>query len=102
MRSFWRKSWRARRRVKKLCTGFTERRYERCRMVVENSVRLGDLERAGGPPQEHQQLMRRVDPAACCGNLMPLLDSDSTKKPSIAGRLGASLSRLASRLLVAS
>ncbi len=38
---------------------FTERRFERCRMVVANSVRLGDLERAGGPPQEHQQLMRQ-------------------------------------------
>jgi 2-polyprenyl-6-methoxyphenol hydroxylase-like FAD-dependent oxidoreductase len=37
---------------------FTERRYERCRMVVENSVRLGDLEQSGGSPQEHEKLMR--------------------------------------------
>jgi 2-polyprenyl-6-methoxyphenol hydroxylase-like FAD-dependent oxidoreductase len=37
---------------------FTARRYERCRMVVENSVRLGDIERAGGSPQEHEKLMR--------------------------------------------
>jgi 2-polyprenyl-6-methoxyphenol hydroxylase-like FAD-dependent oxidoreductase len=37
---------------------FTERRYERCRLVVENSVRLGDLEQSGGSQQEHEQLMR--------------------------------------------
>lgn len=37
---------------------FTARRYERCRMVVENSVRLGDIERAGGSPREHGELMR--------------------------------------------
>jgi 2-polyprenyl-6-methoxyphenol hydroxylase-like FAD-dependent oxidoreductase len=37
---------------------FTERRYERCRIVVENSVRLGDIERSGGSQQEHEQLMR--------------------------------------------
>lgn len=37
---------------------FTERRYERCRMVVENSVRLGEIEQRGGSPQEHEQLMR--------------------------------------------
>jgi 2-polyprenyl-6-methoxyphenol hydroxylase-like FAD-dependent oxidoreductase len=37
---------------------FTARRYERCRMVVENSVRLGDIEQGGGSQQEHQQLMR--------------------------------------------
>jgi 2-polyprenyl-6-methoxyphenol hydroxylase-like FAD-dependent oxidoreductase len=37
---------------------FTTRRYERCRLVVENSVRLGDIERGGGSPQEHEKLMR--------------------------------------------
>lgn len=37
---------------------FTQRRYERCRMVVENSVRLGDIEQNGGSPQEHEKLMR--------------------------------------------
>ncbi len=37
---------------------FTARRYERCQLVVENSVRLGDIERGGGSPQEHEKLMR--------------------------------------------
>ena len=37
---------------------FMKRRFERCRMVVENSVRLGDLERDGGSNEEHQALMR--------------------------------------------
>lgn len=37
---------------------FTARRFERCRIVVENSVRLGDIERSGGSMQEHEQLMR--------------------------------------------
>lgn len=37
---------------------FTERRYERCRSVVENSVRLGEIEQRGGSPQEHEKLMR--------------------------------------------
>jgi 2-polyprenyl-6-methoxyphenol hydroxylase-like FAD-dependent oxidoreductase len=37
---------------------FMARRYERCRTVVENSVRLGDIERGGGSPQEHEKLMR--------------------------------------------
>lgn len=37
---------------------FTTRRYERCRTVVENSLRLGDMERTGAPKEEHGQLMR--------------------------------------------
>jgi 2-polyprenyl-6-methoxyphenol hydroxylase-like FAD-dependent oxidoreductase len=37
---------------------FTERRFDRCRVVVENSVRLGDIERTGGSPEEHARLMR--------------------------------------------
>jgi len=37
---------------------FTARRYERCRTVVENSLRLGDMERSGASKQEHEQLMR--------------------------------------------
>jgi 2-polyprenyl-6-methoxyphenol hydroxylase-like FAD-dependent oxidoreductase len=37
---------------------FTDRRFERCRMVVENSVRLGEIERTGGSPAEHEKLMR--------------------------------------------
>jgi 2-polyprenyl-6-methoxyphenol hydroxylase-like FAD-dependent oxidoreductase len=37
---------------------FTHRRFERCRIVVENSVRLGDIERNGGSPSEHERVMR--------------------------------------------
>ncbi len=37
---------------------FNARRYERCRLVVENSVRLGDLEQTGESQQEHERLMR--------------------------------------------
>ena len=37
---------------------FTARRYERCRMVVENSVRLGELEMARAPAQEQAELQR--------------------------------------------
>ena len=39
---------------------FMDRRFERCRIVVENSVRLGDLERQGGSKEAHQQLMRET------------------------------------------
>jgi 2-polyprenyl-6-methoxyphenol hydroxylase-like FAD-dependent oxidoreductase len=37
---------------------FQERRWERCRMVVENSLRLGEIEISGGDPQEHSRIMR--------------------------------------------
>lgn len=37
---------------------FEDRRWERCRMVVENSVRLGEIEIAGGDPAEHGKIMR--------------------------------------------
>lgn len=37
---------------------FEARRWERCRMVVENSVRLGQIEIAGGDPGEHARIMR--------------------------------------------
>lgn len=37
---------------------FEERRWERCRMVVENSGRLGEIEIAGGNKEEHSQIMR--------------------------------------------
>ncbi len=37
---------------------FTARRYERCRMVVDNSVRLGELEIARAPGQEQAELQR--------------------------------------------
>jgi 2-polyprenyl-6-methoxyphenol hydroxylase-like FAD-dependent oxidoreductase len=44
--------------VEQIFARFTERRFERCRLVVESSVRLGDIERTGGSPAEHEQLMR--------------------------------------------
>lgn len=37
---------------------FMERRWEHCRMVVENSQRLGQIEIAGGDKREHAQLMQ--------------------------------------------
>jgi 2-polyprenyl-6-methoxyphenol hydroxylase-like FAD-dependent oxidoreductase len=37
---------------------FTRRRYERCRLVVENSLALGDMERRNAPREQHEQLMR--------------------------------------------
>lgn len=37
---------------------FEARRWERCRLVVENSVRLAEIEIAGGNPGEHARLMR--------------------------------------------
>jgi 2-polyprenyl-6-methoxyphenol hydroxylase-like FAD-dependent oxidoreductase len=40
-------------------TRFQDRRWERCRLVVENSLRLGEIERTGGSPQEHTEIMRR-------------------------------------------
>jgi 2-polyprenyl-6-methoxyphenol hydroxylase-like FAD-dependent oxidoreductase len=37
---------------------FGRRRFERCRMVVENSLKLGEIESSGGSKDEHAQLMR--------------------------------------------
>lgn len=37
---------------------FEERRWERCRMVVENSARLGEIEITGGDKEEHSRIMR--------------------------------------------
>ncbi|MET0265073.1 MAG: FAD-dependent oxidoreductase [Duganella sp.] len=39
-------------------TQFGARRWERCRMVVENSARLGEIEMNGGDKAEHAQIMR--------------------------------------------
>jgi 2-polyprenyl-6-methoxyphenol hydroxylase-like FAD-dependent oxidoreductase len=39
-------------------SAFTNRRFERCKMVVNNSLRLGEIERSGGSKEEHSQLMR--------------------------------------------
>jgi 2-polyprenyl-6-methoxyphenol hydroxylase-like FAD-dependent oxidoreductase len=36
---------------------FQSRRYERCRMVVENSLRLGEIEMTNGDKEEHQRIM---------------------------------------------
>ena len=38
---------------------FQARRWERCRMVVENSARLGQIEMENGSKDEHGQLMRQ-------------------------------------------
>lgn len=40
--------------------GFQARRWERCRMVVENSRRLGEIEISGGDKAEHGRLMRET------------------------------------------
>jgi 2-polyprenyl-6-methoxyphenol hydroxylase-like FAD-dependent oxidoreductase len=37
---------------------FEARRWERCRMVVENSLRLGEIEIANGDKDEHARIMR--------------------------------------------
>ena len=37
---------------------FEVRRWERCRMVVQNSARLGEIEVAGGDKEEHGRIMR--------------------------------------------
>jgi 2-polyprenyl-6-methoxyphenol hydroxylase-like FAD-dependent oxidoreductase len=39
---------------------FQARRWERCRMVVENSGRLGEIEIAGGDQAEHTRIMRET------------------------------------------
>ena len=39
---------------------FERRRWERCRMVVENSNRLGEIEITGGNQAEHAQIMREL------------------------------------------
>jgi 2-polyprenyl-6-methoxyphenol hydroxylase-like FAD-dependent oxidoreductase len=44
--------------VEEVFKRYTERRFDRCRTVVENSVRLGEIEQTGGSPQEHERLMR--------------------------------------------
>ena len=37
---------------------FQNRRWDRCRMVVENSARLGELETTGGDKDEHSRIIR--------------------------------------------
>lgn len=36
---------------------FTQRRYERCKLIVENSIKLGELEMMGSDPRVHAKLM---------------------------------------------
>lgn len=43
--------------VEAALAAFEARRWERCRMVVENSVRLAEIEISGGDPGEHARLM---------------------------------------------
>ena len=44
--------------VGRALNAFENRRWERCRMVVENSARLGEIEVAGGDKEEHARIMR--------------------------------------------
>ncbi|HEU0201727.1 MAG TPA: FAD-dependent oxidoreductase [Burkholderiaceae bacterium] len=44
--------------VERALQAFEGRRWERCRMVVENSARLGEIEIAGGDKEEHARIMR--------------------------------------------
>lgn len=44
--------------VEQALSRFQARRWERCRMVVENSARLGEIEITGGDKQEHARIMR--------------------------------------------
>jgi 2-polyprenyl-6-methoxyphenol hydroxylase-like FAD-dependent oxidoreductase len=44
--------------VRAALAAFEARRWERCRMVVENSSRLGEIEIAGGDKEEHARIMR--------------------------------------------
>jgi 2-polyprenyl-6-methoxyphenol hydroxylase-like FAD-dependent oxidoreductase len=44
--------------IEAAATAYTKRRFERCRMVVENSLRLGEIEMTGVESPEHAQVMR--------------------------------------------
>jgi 2-polyprenyl-6-methoxyphenol hydroxylase-like FAD-dependent oxidoreductase len=44
--------------VDEALAAFEARRWERCRMVVQNSGRLGEIEIAGGDKEEHARIMR--------------------------------------------
>lgn len=39
---------------------FMSRRFERCRLVVENSVRLGQIEMGDGSKADHTRLMTQT------------------------------------------
>jgi len=44
--------------VPQALAAFQQRRFPRCRLVVENSVRLGQIEQTGGSQEEHGNIMR--------------------------------------------
>jgi hypothetical protein len=44
--------------IDQVFAAFMTRRYERCRMVVENSARLGELEMRQAPAAEQAELAR--------------------------------------------
>ncbi|GGF85612.1 FAD-dependent oxidoreductase [Alteromonas lipolytica] len=46
--------------VDEALAGFQARRFERCRLVVENSGRLAQIEITGGDKQEHTNIMRET------------------------------------------
>lgn len=43
--------------VPEALAAYTQRRYQRCKLIVDNSIRLGELEMAGSDPHVHTQLM---------------------------------------------
>jgi hypothetical protein len=46
--------------IPQLLHNFMQRRYERCKVVVEGSVKLGDLEMAHAPATEHQAVTAMI------------------------------------------
>jgi 2-polyprenyl-6-methoxyphenol hydroxylase-like FAD-dependent oxidoreductase len=46
--------------IESALAAFEERRWNRCRLVVENSARLGEIEIAGGDKEEHGRIMRET------------------------------------------
>ena len=44
--------------IESALVAFQDRRWNRCRMVVENSARLGEIEISGGDKDEHSRLIR--------------------------------------------
>lgn len=46
--------------VESLFTAFTERRYDRCRFILEGSVAIGELEMAEAPIGEQRELSARI------------------------------------------
>jgi len=49
--------------VERALSRFEERRWERCRMVVENSVRIGEMEQTHADPALLKSLMAESDSA---------------------------------------